>query len=342
MERFPGLVTDRSAWRGADLSHSEEWVFGFGEKHLAELDAALARVRHLPVEMIARTDFPLPTLAGLIAQFADELENGRGLILFRGFPVERYSEEDGARIFWGFGSHFGSAISQNKFGQLLGHVRDEGAAYGTRNARGYNSSARLKFHNDNADVVALLCYHPAKEGGLSTVTSATAIYNEIVRRRPDLLDQYYQGMHYHLRGEERPNIPPVTPHRIPIFSYCADKLSCRYVRNAINLAPKEFNTSHTERELETLDLFDELAASADLRLDMELQPGDMQYLNNHVTVHSRTAFVDHDDPKRRRHLLRLWLNLYNGRLLAPEFANRYGSGAGRLGVPPVPGLASVG
>jgi hypothetical protein len=34
----------------------------------------------------------------------------------------------------------------------------------------------------------------------------------------------------------------------------------------------------------------------------------MQFLNNHVTLHSRTEYVDHPEPERRRDLVRLWLS----------------------------------
>lgn len=335
MERLAGLVNDASAWRGPELAQACDWVVTIAPDQARDLEAAVARVRDRPIESITRADFPLPTLEGTLARIADELEDGRGFVLVRGFPLDGHDPDATMRLYWGFGVHLGVPISQNKFGHMVGHVRDEGAQYGTQNARGYNSSAALKFHNDNCDIVGLLCLHPAKSGGASTVTSATTIYNEFVRRRPDLVDQLYEGFHFHLRGEERPGMWPVTPHRIPTFSYLAGKLSCRFVRNAIDLVPQRTGVPLTRRERETLDLFDALASDPALRFDMELRRGDLQLLNNHVTVHSRTAFVDHEDPALRRHLMRLWLATPAGRPLAPEFANRYGPDVARLGVPAV-------
>jgi alpha-ketoglutarate-dependent taurine dioxygenase len=43
-------------------------------------------------------------------------------------------------------------------------------------------------------------------------------------------------------------------------------------------------------------------------LAMDLRAGDMQFVNNHVTLHSRTQYADHPEPARRRDLIRLWLN----------------------------------
>lgn len=335
MERLAGLVSDASAWRGPDLAHANDWIITLDPAQRCELEAALAQVRDRPIQAITRDHFPLPSLATTLGRIARDLENGRGFVLLRGFPLDGHDQEAVMRLYWGLGLHLGQPISQNKFGHMIGHVRDEGAQYGTQNARGYNSAAALKFHNDNCDIVGLLCLRAAKSGGMSTVTSATTIYNEFVRRRPDLVAQLYEGFHFHLRGEERPGLWPVTPHRIPTFSYLAGKLSCRYVRNAIELVPKRTGVPLSARERETLDLFDALANDPALRFDMELRRGDLQLLNNHVTVHSRTAFLDHEDPALRRHLLRLWLSTPGGRPLAPDFANRYGPDVVRLGVPPV-------
>lgn len=69
----------------------------------------------------------------------------------------------------------------------------------------------------------------------------------------------------------------------------------------------------------------------DFLLHMDFQPGDIQLLNNHMTLHSRTGYEDHEGAAKKRFLLRLWLNIPNGRPLAPAFADRLNSG-GRGGV----------
>jgi alpha-ketoglutarate-dependent taurine dioxygenase len=52
-----------------------------------------------------------------------------------------------------------------------------------------------------------------------------------------------------------------------------------------------------------LDLFDDDALSA----DFDLEPGQLQFVDNRVLGHARTEFHDHPEPDRRRHLVRLWL-----------------------------------
>jgi alpha-ketoglutarate-dependent taurine dioxygenase len=43
-------------------------------------------------------------------------------------------------------------------------------------------------------------------------------------------------------------------------------------------------------------------------LEMDFRTGDMQFLNNGVMLHRRTAYQDHPEPELRRDLIRLWLN----------------------------------
>ena len=74
------------------------------------------------------------------------------------------------------------------------------------------------------------------------------------------------------------------------------------------------------------------AESPEFCLTMDFRPGDIQFLNNYAIIHTRTAFRDEPDPDKRRLLLRLWLNLYHGRALAPGFGDRFNNGS-RGGVP---------
>lgn len=53
-----------------------------------------------------------------------------------------------------------------------------------------------------------------------------------------------------------------------------------------------------------MELFNQLAASDELRMDHLLQPGEIQVLSNHTQLHTRAAFEDWDDVDQRRHLLR--------------------------------------
>jgi alpha-ketoglutarate-dependent taurine dioxygenase len=329
-------ITDHSAWTGEDLKKDRSWVFQLSHAALAEIDAALRQIQKsgIPIHEINSTNFQTPSLNRDLQKAAHEIEHGTGFVLIRGLPVHRYSEEEVALIFCGIGSHFGIPISQNLKGEKLSRVRAEGGKAGQKNVRAYTTDSRLRFHSDDSDIIALCCLRPAKEGGQSSVVSAMTVYNEIRKICPDYLEQLFNGFVYDLMGEERAGIGPVTENRIPVLSYYSGKLSCRYSRNAINLAPQKSGISLTPKEVEILDFFDSIAERPDLRFDLFLEPGDMQFLNNHIVLHSRTEYVDFKEPHLKRDLLRLWLTAENGRPLAQEFENRYGgSYSFRLGVP---------
>ncbi|MDO9711853.1 TauD/TfdA family dioxygenase [Paracraurococcus lichenis] len=318
-------VTDASAWRGAEIAQDPGWIGTLTAAEIAELERALRGVqaRGLPTTSITRADFPLPVLAPRLAAWLAEAQTGRGFFVVRGLPAERFSEAEREAIFWGLGMHLGMAVSQNSHGEMLGHVFDQGRTYGSANTRGYQTKARLDFHTDRCDLVGLLCQRRAKEGGLSSVVSTMAVHNEILRTRPDLLSILYRGFHYSER-EAADNPDGVTPRPIPVFSRHRGVLSCRFIRNPIETGAQRRGVPLTEEEREALDLMSNLSAREDMRLDMMLEPGDMQFCNNYVTTHARTEFEDWPEPEKRRLMVRLWLTVEPRRPLAPDFGEHDG------------------
>lgn len=329
-------ISDNSAWQARTLIEDRSWIYKLSSDEILELVNAVACVQDngLALQDIQKHNFALPLLSRTLEDILVQLEHGRGCALVQGLPGKEFSVEQMGIIFCGIGKYLGQAITQNAEGDLLGHVRNEGLKYGEKDVRGYQTDAKLRFHCDNCDVVGLMCVRPAKSGGLSQISSSMAIYNQILEKNPDLLGLLYDGFYHDLRGEQPHGTPPVTPNKIPVFSHFEGKLSCRYVGSTIYLAAKRMGYIFSKREAEVLGLFECLAESDELRYDMELQQGDMQFLNNHVTLHSRTAFEDYEDPKQGRYLLRLWLNCSSTRPLAPEFRDRFGAGSG-MGIPAI-------
>lgn len=331
--------TSPAAWTGAELGASDEWIHRLTDAEVGELEAALAAVKANGISLYAITpeDFPLPTLAPVIGQWVHDLEDGRGFILIKGLPIDRYSETDAATIYWGIGQHMGLPVSQNAAGDLLGHVRDTGRSIADPSVRGYQTRIRLPYHTDGSDVVGLLCFRPAKSGGLSSIVSSTTVFNEVVARRPDLLDLMYEPFFYDRREEQAPGEEPW--YQSPIASYVDGKLSVRYIRGFIESAQRFPEVPRiTERQRELLDLIDIITMESDVELLMDFEPGDMQFVNNYVILHSRTDYEDFDEPEQKRHLLRLWLTLRQGRRLAPDFGRGMGEideRGGRGGVRPV-------
>ena len=101
-------------------------------------------------------------------------------------------------------------------------------------------------------------------------------------------------------------------------------VSCRYIRNQINAGAVKREVPLTTFERAALDHLDEQTRRADLRLDMDLEPGDIQLINNYTILHSRTGFVDGPEPHQKRHMLRLWLKFPTPWPLSPEFPTHMG------------------
>jgi hypothetical protein len=273
---------------------------------------------------IRREDFPLPTLGPRLEALRHELLHGRGFVLLRGLPMERYAPEDAAAIYWGLGTWFGRARSQNARGDLLGHVRDVGADLANPNVRTYQTTKRQYYHTDSVDLVALLCVRKARSGGLSSLVSSVTAHNEMRARRPDLLETMFEPFHVDRRGEVPPGMDPW--FALPIFNWHADVLTTIYVRRYIESAQRFPEVPRlTARQVEALDVFDAILEDPRVHLRMAFEPGDIQIVHNHQILHDRTEFEDWPEPSRKRHLLRLWLCPPDGRPLPPAFAARYGS-----------------
>ena len=250
--------------------------------------------------------------------------NGRGFVLLRGLPVERWSVRQSATAYFGIGCYFGNARMQNGRGHILGHVRDLGRdAVKDPTARIYQTRERQTFHTDSSDIVALLCLKTAKSGGASALVSSMTIYNEMLQRRPDLLPHLFTNLCTDRRGEIPAGEKPW--HEIPVYNWYQGHLSAIYARRYIESARRFDEVPPlTPEQVEALDLFDALANDPEINLQMDFQPGDMQWVHNHTMLHDRTAFEDWAEPEKKRHLLRLWLATPGARPLPPIYAQKYG------------------
>jgi hypothetical protein len=327
-------IVSSFAWTGADLQDSTEWIRPFRPGELKEIDTALQSVKQRGLEWsdITREDFPLPQFSSELAVIAQELETGRGMVLLRGLPVE-YSPADLRSVYWGIGTHLGTAVSQGGRGELLGIVEDEGKEVEATKRRGSKTSGALPFHSDRCDVVGLLCVRKSKSGGYSRIVSAAQIHNEILLRRPDLIDVFYADWFNSRQGDEAPGESRAYPK--PVFSFheghFTGLFSPAYIRTAQEFPEVPRLTPAQE---EALELFGALAD--ELVLNMTFEPGDIQLLNNHLIYHARTDYIDHPEIERKRLLLRLWLAVPGSRPLPKDYDLLFGNteaGALRGGVP---------
>jgi hypothetical protein len=329
-------LTGPAAWLGRDMANATVWIRPFSPEAIAEIDSALRGLqrRGLTWPKFGREDFPLPAFSGEIGSALDELESGRGFVLYRGFPVGRYSDAELKDIYWGLGAHLGSHRYQNALGELIGEVRDENRRYGEvrepdmdptlgRSSRNKARSAGpLRFHTDRCDVVSLLCVRRAKAGGLSKIVSAVSVSNEALRRRPDLYALLWQDYWRSRQGEEAGGEKKVFP--LPIFCLHQGKFTTQYSRTFVEAAQKLPDVPRmTPEQNRALDLHADLCE--ELCFTMDLQPGDWQLLNNHVVYHGRTHYEDADGTNQDRLLLRLWIAPPNSRELPEGYLPIWGT-----------------
>lgn len=314
-------ISGPSAWRGDELADSTEWIHQLSDAERDELEAVGRRfVADDPdLRAVTAADYPLDACAGLIEECAQQMDAGRGFILIRGLRTEDYGDTVAGAIFYLMGLHLGSPMPQNQYGDVLDHViatsnktMDDPTALPSR------VRDRLPFHSDSSDVVALMCLRGARAGGASSLVSGTTIYNEILRRRPDLAPLLFEPWHWDWRRQD-PDAPANT-YQSPICSY-VDGVFSTYAGAQMIFTAQEYPEVPrlTEAQIEVLNLFDEIAQEPGLPLDMDFQPGDVQWLLNYAALHSRTEYDDYPEPERRRHLLRLWLRREVGRPMVPGF-----------------------
>ena len=324
---LPPEQTGPAAWYGPEMSRSTEWLMPLSAAEIAEVDAAAKKfvARDSDIADMKPSDFALPMLGRkLKARVEEEVLSGRGFLLLRGLPVARWTMREAATAFYGLGVHLGSARSQNGKGHVLGHVQDLGLASDDPNVRIYQTHERQTFHTDSCDIVGLICLKTAQRGGLSALVSSTTIFNEMRRRRPDLLKLLFEPLATDRRGEVPEGQKPF--FLLPPFSWYKGYLTAIYQRQYIDSAQRFPDAPRlTPERIEALNMFDELTNDPKLNMFMEFKPGDVQLVHNHTMLHDRTGFVDWPEPERKRHLLRLWLAADRARPLPEAFAQRYGS-----------------
>ena len=345
-------VTDRSAWKGADLSADRSWHYSLDRHHIDEIVTLVDELRESGRRppMISRDDLSVPALAELLSLVRQKIESGFGVARIVGLPADDFDIADLETVFWALGLLLGQPVSQNSAGQCIAHVVDRGVSYDQANARGYTTRAELVPHCDaGPDFTGLLCVHPAKSGGESSLASSTSIYNEILNRHPEYLDDLYRGFYHDLRGEgPTGSLEELTNHPIPVFSYFEGQLSCSFNSKSMEQANDKLGVAYTELQAAAVDCVLNLARDPKIRHDMVFEAGDIQFVNNHTILHSRNAYEDFEEPGHRRRLLRIWIAQPECRVLDSLLADRFNTGP-RGGVAQredlgraLPGLSEVG
>ncbi|KAK2778087.1 hypothetical protein FQN52_002917 [Onygenales sp. PD_12] len=312
---FPKEITGRTVWKAEDYKDNpEKWTHQFSEAEIAELSRASDAFldAKIPLTGISKENFPLPTLAPFLAGLREDLLNGKGFILFKGFPVQLWGNHKSAVAYMGLGTYLGYFVSQNGRGHVLGHVKDLGEdSTQIDKVRIYRTNARQFFHTDDGDIVGLLCMAKALEGGESDIASTHNVYNTLAKERPDVLETLTQPIWYFDRkgetsiGEEEYTRNSVMYLEPKENGRVYTKFDPYFVRSLTRFSDKGIIPPLSPAQQEALTVLEQTCLR--LSLHMILDPGDIQFLSNCHVLHARTEYKDYPPPAPRRHLMRLWL-----------------------------------
>ncbi len=305
----PVVLETACEWTAKDVAQPATWTEMLSSSEVDELEAAVAHAFSVSDDFlqIGKAAFPLPTLARRLKQIERELMDGRGFVLLRGLPRERWSNDEMSMAYWGVGAHLGKPWPQNAKGHLLGDVTDHGKSPGDPTSRGNEIGlVGLDFHCDGSDLVGLMCLQTGISGGLSAVCNSVSLHNRLVRERPDLAAELYKPQPFDYRGEQAPGKPGW--YLMPVFTRHGERIFTRLIRPYILASQRHADAPRlTEKAIEALTWMQDQAEGGEYSVLMDFQPGDMQFINNYHVLHGRSAYEDDRDSGKVRHLKRLWL-----------------------------------
>jgi alpha-ketoglutarate-dependent taurine dioxygenase len=308
------MIGTKQAWT-RDTLKPADWTVVLPPAALAELRAAVAEIRRSPVPLflLDPRDFALEACRATMDEVRRVTQAGPMFAVLDRLPMEEITRDEATQLYWLLSSLLARPVAQKLNGQMLFDVRDTGAQLKPGSGiRPTVTNVDLRFHNDNSyneappDYVCLLCLHPAKQGGVSQVVSVATIHQALGERHPELLPRLYQPFWYDRHAEHEPDEP--NTYAAPIFERGAGgALKARLALAEIH-AGYELRGERMDNETAAaLQAVQEAFDRPELRVELDFRPGQIQFVNNRATGHARTEFVDHPEPERKRHLVRLWL-----------------------------------
>jgi alpha-ketoglutarate-dependent taurine dioxygenase len=279
-----------------------------------ELRRALVRLRanRLPTLLLDPRDFALDACGVAMREVRQRLDGPPMFAVVDRLPVEEATSDELMQLYWLLANLVARPVAQKLDGSIFYPVLDTGAKLKPGSGiRPTLTNVDLTFHNDNSynetppAYVALMCVSKALSGGLSRVISVDSVHNELLQRHARRLPRLYGPFWYDRHREHEDDEP--TYFSAPIFEFDGATLHARLALNEIyggyQLRGEEMD-DETKGALEAVqDVFN----SPQLRVELDFEPGQIQFVNNRATGHARTEFIDGERPDQKRHLERLWL-----------------------------------
>ncbi|WRT70445.1 uncharacterized protein IL334_007443 [Kwoniella shivajii] len=289
----------------AEKQATEQWLYRFTEEDVKLVNKAYEHFESLSVSNneITQKTFPIAadsTLCRVLNETTQELNSGLGFRVLRGLPVGSWTRAKQISVFAGLSSYVNPKRIANN-GSNIVHLRDitnvEADKRPAISVKGQTNGNQV-FHQDGfVGIIALLTLGIAETGGLSQLSSVGQTYNELASTRRDIIRELAKPdwkNKYQTQG--RPLIHPVGKDQVvsvysrrPYFGF---------------FGVDQDNEPLPENKHLALDAIHFTAEKSSL--DLTLEKGDLEYVNNIVVYHARTS--SEDSEKNQRHLIRLWLD----------------------------------
>jgi alpha-ketoglutarate-dependent taurine dioxygenase len=308
---FNDVFPEERAWRGPTLPVAR-YLLTIPHACLAELEGVLTELRAAPVPtlLLLPEHFALERCARFMAAVRDTLDRGPGFVVLDRLPLERMSRQEAIDLYWLLANMVEPPVAQEWKGTVIYDVRHDGQEYGA-DTRGALTPVSLEMHTDSSmgeappNYLGLLTLATARTGGMSIVSSARAAHNHVLTTAPALLRRLYEPFYRDHQNYQAADAAATNLR--PVFAVDGGELRTRFNARHIVRGYEKTGRVLDAAGAEAVRLMDEYLSDPQHRLDLWLEPGQIQLLNNRVIVHGRTAYEDHDEPERRRHLVRLWL-----------------------------------
>jgi len=303
-------VTGPAVWDRAALDRDESWRFVLDAAAIENFDANLQRLdpdatvlRDLTVE-----DFPLPALADDIATMREIFGRGRGILLISGFPAHKYTQAQIALAYYGFSIHLGVGVSQSHRGDYIGEVTDK---RDEADRRPYHNGGVFTMHRDPVDATGLFSIRRARSGGESRIISAATAHNVLLEEHPEVMEHLYRGYPYMRLTPDRGDTELYTPYRMPVFKFAdTGEFMSHYIPQAAEFYLERDGLDSGAPEVVAQNVLKKtIWERPELYTEMMMEPGDIQFVNNRLLMHSRTDYEDWPETERLRLLLRVWLQM---------------------------------
>jgi hypothetical protein len=305
-------IEGASAWTRRDV-RLEEYRVELSAASLDEIRRAVDEIRTFPLPTILRSpdDFTMPTCRAQMARVRDILDSGRRFSIVDRLPVAELDGEEATVIYWLLSSMISRPVAQKLDGTMIYDVLDTGQqALPGSGVRPDKTNIEIRFHNDNAyndtppEYVGLLCLRQAQSGGHSRVISFHTVHNALLAGHRRALERLYQPFWFDRQREYGPDEDPI--FSAPVFENTGElraRFSVHQIGGGYALRGQPLDSDGEAAIAAML----EICEDDGLSVDFDIEPGQMQFVHNRALGHSRTAFVDHSDQDRKRHLVRLWM-----------------------------------